>query len=192
MDYIKVYGQLIDNAKIRSLCEDTYYEKHHIIMKSHGGSDDNANLVYLTAREHFIAHWLLWKIHRDPQTAYAWWTMVRKNKLNSQHNRRYNVSSRLYEAARLAMVKALKSRKLSEETKAKISKNSARKGKPNWNTGIKWKKKNYRTNMPDDQKKKLSDALKGRYKPKVSCPHCGKIGGRPAMKRFHFDNCKEL
>lgn len=28
-------------------------------------------------------------------------------------------------------------------------------------------------------------------KPKVTCPHCGKTGGRPVMIRFHFDNCKE-
>jgi hypothetical protein len=24
----------------------------------------------------------------------------------------------------------------------------------------------------------------------VTCPHCGKEGGEPAMKRHHFDNCK--
>ena len=27
-------------------------------------------------------------------------------------------------------------------------------------------------------------------KEKVTCPHCSKSGGKPAMKRFHFDNCK--
>jgi hypothetical protein len=26
--------------------------------------------------------------------------------------------------------------------------------------------------------------------PKVTCPHCGKVGGRNSMKRYHFDNCK--
>ena len=25
---------------------------------------------------------------------------------------------------------------------------------------------------------------------KVVCPYCGKIGGLPVMKRFHFDKCK--
>lgn len=25
---------------------------------------------------------------------------------------------------------------------------------------------------------------------KVTCPHCMKVGGKPAMVRFHFDNCK--
>ena len=28
-------------------------------------------------------------------------------------------------------------------------------------------------------------------KPKITCPHCNKIGGLPQMKRWHFDNCKE-
>ncbi len=26
--------------------------------------------------------------------------------------------------------------------------------------------------------------------PKLTCPHCGKEGGRNLMKRYHFDNCK--
>lgn len=26
--------------------------------------------------------------------------------------------------------------------------------------------------------------------PKVTCPHCEKVGGRNQMKRYHFDNCK--
>lgn len=36
-----------------------YYEKHHIIPKAFGGSDEKSNLVKLTYREHFLAHWLL-------------------------------------------------------------------------------------------------------------------------------------
>ena len=29
-------------------------------------------------------------------------------------------------------------------------------------------------------------------KERVICPHCGKEGGKPVMKRYHFDKCKEL
>ena len=33
----------------------------------------------------------------------------------------------------------------------------------------------------------------GKPKPKIICPHCGKIGGGQAlMNRWHFDNCKSL
>lgn len=35
------------------------YHKHHIIPKSMGGNNDSDNLVYLTPREHYIAHLLL-------------------------------------------------------------------------------------------------------------------------------------
>ena len=33
--------------------------------------------------------------------------------------------------------------------------------------------------------------IKGLPKQKISCPHCLKVGGIPAMKRWHFDNCLE-
>jgi hypothetical protein len=40
--------------------------KHHIIPKHSGGSDDEDNFTYLSVREHIIAHFLLWKIHGNP------------------------------------------------------------------------------------------------------------------------------
>lgn len=39
------------------------YEKHHILPRSLGGSDDETNLVYLTYREHYIAHRMLFNIY---------------------------------------------------------------------------------------------------------------------------------
>lgn len=36
-----------------------YSERHHVIPRCLGGSDDEDNLIYLTYREHFIAHKLL-------------------------------------------------------------------------------------------------------------------------------------
>jgi len=38
--------------------------------------------------------------------------------------------------------------------------------------------------------KKLSNSLKGKPKPKTTCPHCGKEGNAGCMQRWHFDNCK--
>lgn len=40
--------------------------KHHIIPRHAGGSDIEENFTYLTVREHIIAHFLLWKIYRNP------------------------------------------------------------------------------------------------------------------------------
>jgi hypothetical protein len=42
-----------------------YVEKHHIIPKCLGGTDRKDNLVYLSAREHYVAHQLLAKIHPE-------------------------------------------------------------------------------------------------------------------------------
>jgi len=34
--------------------------------------------------------------------------------------------------------------------------------------------------------------LKGVSKPLLKCPHCDKVGGRPQMIQWHFDNCPVL
>ena len=66
MDYKNIYYKIIENAKEedkngkRSV---GYFEKHHIQPKSLGGNNDSENLVKLTAREHFICHWLLVIMH---------------------------------------------------------------------------------------------------------------------------------
>lgn len=67
MNYEKVYYQIInkaifeENKAIRYKGNGVYYEIHHIIPKSLNGTDNKNNLVLLTAREHFICHWLLVK-----------------------------------------------------------------------------------------------------------------------------------
>lgn len=43
----------------------------------------------------------------------------------------------------------------------------------------------------NETKIKMSEAQKGISKEQVACPYCGKIGGISAMKRWHFDNCRE-
>ena len=65
--YSKWYDQLISNALTRALPVGTYIERHHIIPKSFGGSNFKNNLVKLTAREHYIAHALLWKFNIEKQ-----------------------------------------------------------------------------------------------------------------------------
>jgi group I intron endonuclease len=60
---------------------------------------------------------------------------------------------------------------ISEETRQKMS--EAKKGVP----------------KSDEHKLKLSEAHKGPQE-QVECPHCGKIGGKSLMTRWHFDNCK--
>lgn len=68
-----------------------YTERHHIVPRSRGGSDDASNVVTLTGREHYLAHWLLAKIHGGTM----WVALMRMG-----GNQRRRIHSRLYEAAR--------------------------------------------------------------------------------------------
>ncbi|MDB5594887.1 MAG: hypothetical protein JWM36_1848 [Hyphomicrobiales bacterium] len=60
--YQRWYDHLVARAQSRKRLGG-YSEVHHIEPRSLGGSDQPANLVSLTYREHFLAHWLLTKIH---------------------------------------------------------------------------------------------------------------------------------
>lgn len=58
--HTQTYNQIVTRARSRELgLRDQYYEKHHVIPASMGGSDADENLVLLTAREHFLCHLLL-------------------------------------------------------------------------------------------------------------------------------------
>ena len=123
MNYKKHYDLLIDKAKKR-IEKLPYYESHHIIPKSEGGLDDSSNIVKLTAREHFIAHWLLYRI--DPtisSRAFSFWRMCR-GRGTTPKKHWIIISSRCYEEARLAhskaISKALKGVKKSPEHAAKV------------------------------------------------------------------------
>ncbi|EJP8998708.1 HNH endonuclease [Escherichia coli] len=74
MNYTKIYNSLIERSLKRGLNKkklDYYTESHHIVPKSMGGDDSRENRVLLTAREHYFAHELLFKIHRNSEMAYA-------------------------------------------------------------------------------------------------------------------------
>ncbi len=77
-----------------------YYEKHHITPKCVGGDNSPENLVLLTAREHFLAHYLLLKIYKgtkfEYRLAYAFMAMCRENDRQDRY-----MNSRLYEEGKL-------------------------------------------------------------------------------------------
>lgn len=92
MNHFKTYWNLIIKAKQRQTA-DGYFEKHHVIPKSEGGSDEPDNLVKLTLREHYVAHLLLAKIYDDRKMHSA---------VTFMHAGRdaFRFSSRLYEHLR--------------------------------------------------------------------------------------------
>ena len=51
--------QNILNTRGRFGCGKEYHERHHIVPRCIGGTNDNNNLIDLYAREHFEAHRLL-------------------------------------------------------------------------------------------------------------------------------------
>lgn len=97
------YEKLIQNAKTRSKPHG-YTERHHIIPRSLGGTNDKNNLVDLTAREHYIAHLLLWKMKFSSISNHNKMTMALHVMVNGSGNikqaRSYLVPARLYEAHR--------------------------------------------------------------------------------------------
>jgi hypothetical protein len=93
--YYQWYNNIVQRASLRKHISG-YTEKHHIIPKSLGGSNDSDNMVVLTAREHFICHLLLPKIvtHGKEKMLNALWRM-----LHPRHNR-YKINSHTYSNAK--------------------------------------------------------------------------------------------
>ena len=96
------YKEFIDNileTRGRFACGDEYKERHHIIPKCIGGSNDEDNLIDLYAREHFEAHRLLALENPSERgLQFAWWNMSQCTDITKQ---RYQISSEEYEEIRV-------------------------------------------------------------------------------------------
>ena len=152
--YYKWYDHLIDRARNRTI--EGYVERHHIVPRSLGGTDEESNLVELTAREHVIAHMLLPRFVENKKPMWhALWCMVNTNGIK--------VNSRLYEQARIEFRSICTGIKRSPETCAKIR--AVRAGKKH----------------SSETRDKMSDTRKGR---KSSPETCAKISAaRKGIKK---------
>lgn len=63
MNYARIYGEFIENRRLREPGLTGYVETHHILPRSVGGGNEAENLIRLTAEDHFFAHLLLAKTH---------------------------------------------------------------------------------------------------------------------------------
>lgn len=159
MDYKKLYDTIINKAKSlnRKKSDDVYYEAHHIIPKCLGGSDEDENLVLLTAREHYLCHKILFRLYpNNTKLAFAYQCMIYLKK----DDRKIKLSSRDYEELRNYVCNNLKGenhpmfgRKHTEESKLKNSKSK---------TGQKHK---------EESKKKISLKNKGENHPMFGREH---------------------
>ena len=104
--YTKHYNLLIEKAKNRTLPKETYTEKHHIIPRSMGGSNKKENLAHLTAREHFICHWLLIKMTEESNRHKMLYALRNMRGSNDTQKRYYSgCSSRAYQYLRIELQK---------------------------------------------------------------------------------------
>jgi hypothetical protein len=105
--YTKWYNSIIYSAKSRTAIG--YLEKHHIIPKSLGGPNSKDNLVKLTAREHFICHWLLTKMTTGQNKMKMCMALV-SMRASHKHHQRYKtkLTSRVYDTIKSQAVEGFR------------------------------------------------------------------------------------
>lgn len=191
---MKTYEEFINDILMtrgRFACGDEYHEKHHVLPRCMGGTNDKENLIHLFAKEHFEAHRLLALENPDnDKLVYAWWAMCH---LKDNNQERYEVTPEEYEEAKKVFSKKISeimkvqnagennpnyNKKMSEETCKKMS--ESRKGDKNPNYGNvyseEFKRKlseavknsekfKNRPTVSDETRKKISEARKGKPHP---------------------------
>lgn len=162
MNYENIYNELIESRKHLNRDKNTeYYERHHIIPRCMGGSDDPENLILLTGREHFIAHLILSIAHKDTEfyikLRHAVASFV-KHKNSTEEKFR----ARDYEKAKILMSETKKllvgdknpfyGKTHSEEIRKRISKR---------HLGVSYEEK-FGKDKAEEIKQKISNRMKGR------------------------------
>ena len=173
MDYKKIYQDLMEarlSVKSERIVEKrngSYFERHHILPLSLGGDKSYAlgsgNIVLLTAREHYIAHRMLWLIYKTREMGFAFHKMVFSE--SPLQERRFD--SKAYEAAKLALSECQRG-----ENNPMFGKTSWMKGKEPANKG---KKLGPRPDMVgdnnpskrEDVRAKISFKLRGKERQKT-------------------------
>ena len=128
--YTKWYNIIINKSTNRVLTG--YLETHHVIPKSLGGSNEQKNLVKLTAKEHFVCHWLLTKMtngQNQIKMAFAFNAFCRSSKGQERilSGLEYDIIRKKVSIGRSEFLKGntynlgKKRQPLSEEVKRKIS-----------------------------------------------------------------------
>jgi len=206
MDYKRHYDNLmqtrlnIKDCRIKEKKRGCYFEGHHIIPKCKGGAGNsnrpknNSNIVLLTAREHFIAHWLLWRIYGDRQMALAFHKM-----LSSTNNTKRITCSRGYEEAREAFRQTNignknglgKTKIISEEQKLRQSEKMKGKyvGDKNPSKRLEVREKISRKLKGVKKSEEHIKKIKESGKIKKECPHCKGLFDKRNATKWHFDNC---
>lgn len=193
--YSKLYYKITSNAKQR--ITEGYTELHHIIPQSMGGSNDKENLVELTAREHFICHWLLIKMTEGEDRSkmlYALNGMKAENRYQQRYHTK--ITARVYEKYRIEHAenhsKRMKGRKAwnkgvpqTEEHREKNRQAALQRAPKSEETITKWKESRAGYTHSEATKQKQSLASKGKLKGPQSEEHklAISLGGKGIKKK---------
>lgn len=173
MDYLNQYENLVIKAKNRQWTKQSapcYVELHHILPKCIGGIEKDYNLIYLTAKEHFIAHILLAK--EFPEEKGLWFSVFRMMYPNNNKQfRNYKINSKIYEQIRQNYAneqsRLHSGKNVSKETVNKIISNRRTyKGENNPNFG---------KTVPDSIRQKMSENRKDKIAVKIRGIHYDSI-----------------
>lgn len=129
MNYERIYSEFISNRKKKEKYLTGYFESHHIVPRSLGGSDEKENIIKLTASDHYFSHIILGKIYGGPMV----FALFFMSEIKCRSAYGYDPGRHRYERAKLKMSAAAKIRSTgegnsfygkshSEETKKRISK----------------------------------------------------------------------
>lgn len=169
-----------------------YYEKHHIIPKSIGGTNEDANLVFLTAREHYICHMLLTKMTSGAsrrKMCYAFWGL---NNQASKYQARYS-SSKLYAYSKKIMQESLSLERAGKTLIERYGESRAAEIKNNM------AKRKSRGSPSLSERISISVRVKAAYQkapriiprpPKKECEKCKMLIDLGNYTRHHGEKCK--
>lgn len=202
---METYDEFIKNileTRGRFGCGDEYHERHHIVPKCLGGTNDKDNLIDLFAKEHFIAHKLLARENPDNDSLIYAWNCMAFPKNN--YEQRYELTPEEYEEVRQALSETLKGKmagennphygkRHSEETKRIISEkikeimktpeNNPWYGKHPTEEMLQKMRKSQRKRFSNpEEREKISRALKGKY--------CGE--NHPWFGKHHTEETKQI
>jgi hypothetical protein len=174
--YTKWYFSIISNAKTR-LTVSGYTEAHHILPRSLSGGNEEANIVILTAKEHFICHMLLRMMckHREHKNSmvFAAWLLANAEDKNQE---RYKVTGRTY-----AILK-------SDLTQARSLANKAQLTCEHGNKTMDFR--NYA--QYHGERCKLNPDPNAIGPLKYKCEHCDKNVSPQNYHQYHGDKCKAI
>ena len=191
MNYKEHYRKLCSSRQIlhRVKGGDVYYELHHILPKSLGGDNTKNNLVLLTAREHYIAHLLLYMIYKEEGgDTFKKMSFALTSMLSGKRTPHLHFSAKQYNLLKEA------ARNIRKGSKVLNTVNYRKPKSKDHIENIRQARLNA-PNRSEETKEKLRQAAKSLQKfplnrKTVTCPFCKKTGQATAMKRWHFNKCK--